>query len=126
MPPSVNVGTPARRAFRRVDGTRQGRGVAPHQQKFTWKEMAGLPVSKLSTRSPGLLVAELADNDGWKMLIAMAEAVGQDDLARGFTEALAEGDQHLLLVRRWLAECLTIQLGAKMPSVDFGQPAEPV
>ncbi|HYG70632.1 MAG TPA: ferritin-like domain-containing protein, partial [Anaeromyxobacteraceae bacterium] len=40
-----------------------------------------------------LLIAELADNDSWKILIAMAEALGQDDLARRFTDALATEDR---------------------------------
>ncbi len=72
-----------------------------------------------------LLVAELADNDGWKLLIAMAEALGQDELARRFTEALAEEDQHLGLVRRWVAERIEIQLGAKLPPLEFGEPPAP-
>jgi hypothetical protein len=73
-----------------------------------------------------LLAAELIDNDGWKMLIAMAEAIGQDDLARRFTEALANEDQHLVEVREWLGERLEIQLGARMPSTnEFGEPAVP-
>jgi hypothetical protein len=71
-----------------------------------------------------LLIAELADNDGWKILISMAEALGQDDLARRFTTALAEEDQHLAAVRSWIAERLEIQLGARMPSTDFGEPAQ--
>jgi hypothetical protein len=71
-----------------------------------------------------LLIAELADNDGWKTLISMAEALGQDDLARRFTNALAEEDQHLAAVRSWIAERLEIQLGARMPSTDFGEPVQ--
>jgi rubrerythrin len=72
-----------------------------------------------------LLVAELADNDGWKVLIAMAEALGLDELARRFTDALAEEDQHLAFVRRCVAERLEGQLRAKMPALDFGEPAQP-
>jgi rubrerythrin len=72
-----------------------------------------------------ILTAELADNDGWKILIAMAEAVGQDDLAQRFTDALAEEDVHLQSIRGWIAERLEIQLGAKMPAADFGEPAQP-
>jgi rubrerythrin len=72
-----------------------------------------------------LLVAELADNDGWKTLIAMAEALGQDELASRFTDALAAEDRHLQEVRRWGAERLEIQLGTKMPALEFGEPAQP-
>ena len=72
-----------------------------------------------------ILTAELADNDGWKILIAMAEALGQDELARRFADALAEEDRHLQAVRSWIAERLEIQLGKAMPSADFGEPARP-
>jgi rubrerythrin len=72
-----------------------------------------------------ILTAELADNEGWKVLIAMAEAMDQDDLARRFTTALSEEDEHLRSVRTWLAERLEIQLGEELPSTDFGEPAQP-
>lgn len=84
------------------------------------------PRFTLTQSLDAILVAELADNDGWKVLIAMAEALGQDDLARRFTDALAEEDRHLLQVRQWLGERLEIQLGARMPSTaEFGEPAQP-
>ena len=83
------------------------------------------PRTTLTQALDTLLVAELADNDGWKTLIAMAEALGQDDLARRFAQALAEEDVHLKTVRRWLAERLEGQLGAKLPSLEFGEPATP-
>jgi hypothetical protein len=73
-----------------------------------------------------LLVAELADSDAWKVAIAMAEALGMAELAERFTICLAEEDQHLALVRRWVAERLEVQLGAKMPPLEFGEPAQPV
>lgn len=72
-----------------------------------------------------LLAAELVDNDGWKMLIALAEGMGQTDMARKFTDCLAEEDEHLRKVRAWVAERLEIQAGASLPSADFGEPAQP-
>jgi hypothetical protein len=30
-----------------------------------------------------------------------------------------------MLVRRWLAERLELQLGAKLPSLDFSEPVQP-
>ncbi len=72
-----------------------------------------------------ILTVELADNDGWRTLITLAEALGQDELAQRFTNALAQEDVHLQSIRRWLAERLEAQLGAKLPSSDFGEPAEP-
>lgn len=72
-----------------------------------------------------LLAAELVDNDGWKMLIALAEGMGQTEMAREFTTCLAEEDEHLSRVRRWVAQRLEFQAGAKLPSPDFGEPAQP-
>jgi rubrerythrin len=83
------------------------------------------PRTTLTQCLDAMLTAELADNDGWKILIAMAEAIGQETLARRFTEALAEEDQHLASIRAWLAERLEIQLGKALPSTDFGEPPEP-
>jgi hypothetical protein len=83
------------------------------------------PRTTLTQCLDALLTAELADNDGWKLLIAMSEAAGQDELARRFTEALAEEDHHLASVRAWIAERLGIQLGRELPSTDFGEPATP-
>lgn len=51
-----------------------------------------------------LLIAELADNDGWAMLIDLAERMGQDDIAQRFSQALVEEEEHLQSVRRWLLQ----------------------
>jgi tRNA isopentenyl-2-thiomethyl-A-37 hydroxylase MiaE len=83
------------------------------------------PRTTLTQCLDALLTAELADNDGWKILIAMAEAAGEDELAERFTQALAEEDHHLASVRTWIAERLGIQLGKPLPSTDFGEPAQP-
>jgi hypothetical protein len=83
------------------------------------------PRTTLTQCLEAVLTAELADNDGWKVLIALAEAMGQEDLARRFTEALAAEDVHLQSIRSWLAERLEIQLGKRLPSTDFGEPAQP-
>jgi hypothetical protein len=83
------------------------------------------PRTTLTQCLDALLTAELADNDGWKTLIAMSEAAGQADLAERFTQALAEEDHHLASVRAWIAERLGIQLGRPLPSTDFGEPAQP-
>jgi hypothetical protein len=47
--------------------------------------------------------------------------MGQEDLARRFSEALASEDRHLASVRSWLAERLEIQLGRALPSTEFGE-----
>lgn len=81
------------------------------------------PRTTLTQCLDAILTAELADNDGWKTLIALAEAMDQPGLARRFADALAEEDHHLASVRAWLAERLEIQLGAALPSTDMGEPA---
>ena len=48
-----------------------------------------------------ILIAELADNDGWQMLILFAEKMGMDDMARDFGVALNEEQNHLMHVRQW-------------------------
>jgi hypothetical protein len=69
-----------------------------------------------------LLAAELIDNDGWKLLIALAEGMGQTEMAQQFTECLATEDEHLVKVRRWVKQRIEIQSGADLPSTDMGAP----
>lgn len=49
-----------------------------------------------------VLIAELTDNDGWVMLIKLADRIGQDKIARRFETALQQEQEHLQTVRRWL------------------------
>lgn len=48
-----------------------------------------------------ILIAELADNDAWQLLIVLAEKMGMDEMARDFQTALREEDVHLMHVRQW-------------------------
>jgi hypothetical protein len=50
-----------------------------------------------------LLIAELADNEGWDLLANLAEAMGHDDMAQSFRDALEVEETHLDDVRRWVA-----------------------
>lgn len=61
------------------------------------------PRSSLSESLQALLVAELTDNDGWQMLIQLAQGLGHDKLVSSSQQALAEEDEHLMSVRRWLS-----------------------
>jgi len=47
------------------------------------------------------LSAELIDNEGWENLIAMAQQMGQDEMAVRFQNALDEEAVHLSKVRSW-------------------------
>jgi hypothetical protein len=49
-----------------------------------------------------MLVAELADNDGWTLLIELARTAGEDDLTAQFEAALRVEEEHLLKVRGWI------------------------
>lgn len=44
-------------------------------------------------------IAELADNDGWELLIQLAQKFGQDEMVSDFRLALAEEDIHLATIR---------------------------
>jgi hypothetical protein len=83
------------------------------------------PRATLSQCLATLLAAELIDNDSWKVLISLAEGMGQTDMAREFAECLVTEDEHLAKVRSWVSQRLEIQAGAKLPSADFGEPAQP-
>jgi rubrerythrin len=64
------------------------------------------PRTDLAESLEAILVAELVDNDCWENLVDLAEAVGQDELARRFSDALDEERDHLRWVRAWLGTAL--------------------
>jgi ferritin-like metal-binding protein YciE len=49
-----------------------------------------------------MLMAELADNAGWELLISLAEQAGETDIAQKFQRAMAEEEEHLATVKSWL------------------------
>jgi ferritin-like protein len=53
-----------------------------------------------------ILIAELADNDGWEMLIELAELEDQDELAQRFRAASLAEQTHLEQVRTWMRELM--------------------
>ena len=53
-----------------------------------------------------MLTAELTDNDGWKLLIQLADNLGFDEVKTEFETALANEVIHLQNVRTWVAECV--------------------
>jgi len=46
-----------------------------------------------------LLIAELADNAGWDLLVQLADEVGDRDAKKEFKKRLHEEEEHLLFVR---------------------------
>lgn len=57
-----------------------------------------------------VLIAELADNAGWELLISLAQESGKAEIAQRFTSALVEEEQHLVIVRDWLSALVTSNL----------------
>jgi hypothetical protein len=51
-----------------------------------------------------ILTAELTDNDGWQLLIKLADNLGHADMVRDFQLALEHEEAHLVNVRDWLTE----------------------
>jgi len=64
-----------------------------------------------------ILLAELADNDGWMALLELAENAGEAALATRFREAEMHERDHLARVRNWLAAAQERALGSgRMPA----------
>ena len=61
------------------------------------------PRTNLAQCLQAILAIELIDNDCWASLCELAEQAGQRELAARFQRALAEEEDHLLNVRRWLS-----------------------
>ena len=60
------------------------------------------PRTNLRECVQALLVAELADNAAWELLIDLADQLGQAEMVERFSEALASEEEHLVTVRSWL------------------------
>jgi rubrerythrin len=61
------------------------------------------PRTTLNEGLKAILVAELADNDSWRTLVELAARLGQEELAAEFQHALDQEEEHLALVRGWVA-----------------------
>ncbi|HKG78991.1 MAG TPA: ferritin-like domain-containing protein [Pyrinomonadaceae bacterium] len=64
------------------------------------------PRSSMAQCLQAMLIAELTDNDGWRLLIQLADNLGQDEMKAEFETALANEEEHLINVRTWLQECV--------------------
>jgi hypothetical protein len=61
------------------------------------------PRTSLTQCLQALLSAELTDNDGWLLLIGLAENLGYSDMVSEFQTALDSEELHLENVRSWLS-----------------------
>jgi hypothetical protein len=75
------------------------------------------PRTSLRESLHAIHVAELTDNDGWAMLIAMAEEQGMTPLAERFRTALNAEAVHLANVRRWLLAMDGVEAPLPTPEV---------
>jgi len=64
------------------------------------------PRSSLAQCLQAMLTAELTDNDGWQLLIKLADNLGYEDMKAEFETALEHEEEHLVNVRNWLSECV--------------------
>lgn len=69
------------------------------------------PRSTFCQALDAILVAELADNEGWRMLIDLADGMGQHGMVERFQAAMAEEDIHLETIRRWMTELVREETG---------------
>jgi hypothetical protein len=58
----------------------------------------------LAERLDRLLLAEIADNAGWELLIELVRSSGHDELTHRFETALAGEREHIAQVRAWIDE----------------------
>jgi hypothetical protein len=65
------------------------------------------PRTTLAQSLNAMLIAELADNAGWELLIALAEDAGETDIGQQFQRAMAEEEEHLLTIKGWLTALVT-------------------
>lgn len=62
------------------------------------------PRTTLAQSLHAILVAEMTDNNGWEMLIALAEENGQGSMVPDFSQALNQERMHLQKVQSWFEE----------------------
>lgn len=83
------------------------------------------PRCTLTEGLKAILIAELADNDAWGMLIRLAVDLGQDELAEGFRGALIQEEEHLASVRSWIQATVEGQLGFAPTASTRTTPTQP-
>lgn len=75
-------------------------------------QVLGDPRTSVGEGLHAILVAELTDRDGWRLLIDLARRAGQAQLATRFQAAEEEEEEHLSAVRAWLTAHVTGLAGA--------------
>jgi len=78
------------------------------------------PRTTLSQAMHALLVIEAADVEGWNMLIQLADAIGQSDMADRFRTAEQTEQQHMTMVRQWLSRSVLADAERQLSSAQGG------
>jgi rubrerythrin len=82
------------------------------------------PRTTMAQTLQAMLVAELADNDGWEMLGELASAIGHADLEEQCRNALEQEEEHLENVREWLSSITLNEANLIDDGVDDDDDAE--
>ena len=85
------------------------------------------PRTTIAQSLHAILVAELADQAGWEMLIALTEDHGQQAMITDFNVALTEERTHLARVQRWFEEATlgkAISAGASVDDISDAGPSQ--
>jgi rubrerythrin len=69
------------------------------------------PRTTLAQALTAMLSAEVTDQAGWELLEILARDVGQPDLATLFHGALEQEQEHVAIIRSWLAYLLSREAG---------------
>jgi hypothetical protein len=56
-------------------------------------------------------IAELADHDGWQLLVKLADRLGHNDMARDFHKALVEEERHLATIHELMERACMNEAG---------------
>jgi hypothetical protein len=67
------------------------------------------PRTSMAQCLQAMLIAELTDNDGWRLLIKLADNLGYAKIKEEFENAMENEELHLQNVRAWLSECVLDQ-----------------
>ena len=83
-----------------------------------WVQVLTDPRSTLAQCLVVMLSAEVADGEGWELLVSLTESLGFDELAEQFRLALIEEEHHALTVRAWVTRSVLGQSGATSGSMS--------
>lgn len=85
------------------------------------------PRTTIAQSLHAILVAEMTDNAGWELLIALAEDQNQNALITDFSVALDEERVHLQQVQAWYQEATigeVISSGALVDDIGDANPSQ--